>query len=528
MSMTLSFHPAADLFPLIEGTEFTELVADVTAHGVREPITLYDGKILDGRNRYRAAQAAGVECPTRVYDGDDPLAFVISENLRRRHLHESQRAMVAAKLVLLWRELPDNGVKSAAAIERWSREAELEEIRSSDLEYDAKQNLFAHLKGKWQRADKKRFLQNRRQVYVAGSGDKMKVGVSSWPIGRVDTLKVGHPNIALIDSWPGTFAAEKEVHRLLAKYALGGEWFVYSPETFQIVATFMQEGKFAQVHVSANEKAAKALNVSERSIKSAIAVAKDGITELASAVERGAVSVSAAADIARYATKEEQRQIIAACDERDVVAATVQIRARKSEIRHAARINRIANISAGSAPLQADRKYPIILADPPWDFHLWDPDYDGRAVAQHYPTMELVEIAKLPVSDMATNDAAIFLWTTNAHLQSAFEVMGAWGFEYITNIVWTKNAIGLGQWCRNQHEILLVGRRGDIPAPLPANRPSSVITAPRREHSRKPIEAYELIERMYPDLPKIELFARQARDGWSCWGNQAPMIAEAA
>ena len=66
--------------------------------------------------------------------------------------------------------------------------------------------------------------------------------------------------------------------------------------------------------------------------------------------------------------------------------------------------------------------------------------------------MGLEEIAKLPVSDMATNDAAIFLWATNAHLPGAFEIMGAWGFEYITNIVWIKNAIGLGQWCRNQHE----------------------------------------------------------------------------
>jgi hypothetical protein len=96
--MTLSFHPLADLFPLIDGAEFAELVADVKAHGVREPIWLLDGKILDGRNRYRAAEAAGVKCPTRPYEGADPLAFVVSANLMRRHLNESQRAMVAAKL----------------------------------------------------------------------------------------------------------------------------------------------------------------------------------------------------------------------------------------------------------------------------------------------------------------------------------------------------------------------------------------------------------------------------------------------
>ena len=94
----LAFHPLADIFPLFEGAEFDELVEDVRVHGVREKICFYEEKILEGRNRDRAAAAAGVPCPTRLYEGDDPLAFVISMNLKRRHLSESQRAMVAAKL----------------------------------------------------------------------------------------------------------------------------------------------------------------------------------------------------------------------------------------------------------------------------------------------------------------------------------------------------------------------------------------------------------------------------------------------
>jgi len=97
----LKAHPLADLFPLLEGAELDELVADVRRNDVREPIVLHHGLILDGRNRYRAALAAGVECPTRAYDGDDPLGLVISLNLKRRHLNESQRAMIAAKLASL-------------------------------------------------------------------------------------------------------------------------------------------------------------------------------------------------------------------------------------------------------------------------------------------------------------------------------------------------------------------------------------------------------------------------------------------
>jgi len=96
--MKYEFHPLANIFPLIDGQAYKDLLADILAHGVHEPVWLYEGKILDGRNRYRAATAMRVECPVREYTGDDATGFVLSLNLHRRHLSESQRAMVAAKL----------------------------------------------------------------------------------------------------------------------------------------------------------------------------------------------------------------------------------------------------------------------------------------------------------------------------------------------------------------------------------------------------------------------------------------------
>jgi len=86
----------------------------------------------------------------------------------------------------------------------------------------------------------------------------------------------------------------------------------------------------------------------------------------------------------------------------------------------------------------------------------------------------------------------------------------------------------MGYFVRQQHELLLIAKRGEPSMPPPNGRPSSIIESARGEHSEKPAEAYALIERMYPDLPKIELFARNARDGWACWGNEAPAVAESA
>src|SRR5215510_14763951 len=98
---TLAFHPLANIFPLLAGEEFDALVADIEASGLCEAVWLYEGQILDGRNRYRACQILGLDCATRDYPGNDPLGFVLSMNLQRRHLDASQRAMIAARLATM-------------------------------------------------------------------------------------------------------------------------------------------------------------------------------------------------------------------------------------------------------------------------------------------------------------------------------------------------------------------------------------------------------------------------------------------
>ena len=169
-----------------------------------------------------------------------------------------------------------------------------------------------------------------------------------------------------------------------------------------------------------------------------------------------------------------------------------------------------------SPPPVPTGKYSVIYADPPWEYE--HPISTSREIENQYPTMPIEEIKSVNIP--ADDNSIIFLWVTSPMLEKGLEVMNAWGFTYRTNMVWVKDKIGMGWYVRQQHELLLIGVRGDgIGMPLPENKPSSVVTAPRGEHSSKPFEMYNLIEKMYPNHTRIELFARNRRDGWDSWGN---------
>ncbi|TPK15082.1 hypothetical protein FJ490_02125 [Mesorhizobium sp. B2-5-11] len=168
--------------------------------------------------------------------------------------------------------------------------------------------------------------------------------------------------------------------------------------------------------------------------------------------------------------------------------------------------------------------FGVILADPPWRFEPYSRQTGmDRAADNHYPTMDVDAIAKLEVP--AAADCALFLWATSPMIREALFVMSAWGFEYKSQLIWLKDRIGTGYWARNKHEILLIGTRGDIPAPSPGTQPESVVAAAVGAHSEKPAAFHEIIERIYPNLPRLEMFARASRPGWNGWGAEAETIA---
>ena len=384
-------HPAAELFPMIEGKEFEQLVADIERQGLREPVVLYEGRILDGRNRHRACLLAGVEPEFVNYEGNDPAGFVISLNLRRRHLDESQRAMIAARL--------------------------------ANLKIGANQ----HAEG--------------------------------LPIGRGSEL----------------------------------------------------------------------LNVGERSVARAREVLDRGATELQRAVDKGTVSVFAAADIATV-PMERQREIVAR-GEREILEAAKQIRAEKVLAKRAGVLAGQAHLIARNATLPiGERRYGVIYADPPWPWETYSELGKELSPENHYPTMTHDAIAALPVATLAAEDCALFLWATMPQLPEALRVIEAWGFTYKTcAFVWLKQtrdggrfSTGMGYWTRSNAELCLLATRGS-PHRLNVDV-HQVVLAPRMEHSRKPDEVADRIERLVPG-PCLELFARRPRDGWAVWGNE---VAEAA
>lgn len=163
--------------------------------------------------------------------------------------------------------------------------------------------------------------------------------------------------------------------------------------------------------------------------------------------------------------------------------------------------------------------FDILLADPPWRYD--HRPIQRKGVDDHYPTMDDDEICQLEVESICADSAVLFLWATVPRLPASLRVMEAWGFAYKSAFVWVKPHIGFGYWVRGRHEHLLLGVKGKAKPPRTGLRQPSVIQAPRRDHSRKPDEVYSIIEKMFPDATKCELFARRTRCGWTAWGNEA-------
>lgn len=167
------------------------------------------------------------------------------------------------------------------------------------------------------------------------------------------------------------------------------------------------------------------------------------------------------------------------------------------------------------AAVRAGRKYGTIYADPPWRY---DNQSTRAATGNHYDGMSVEKICELPVRQLAADDAHLHLWTTNAFLFDCPRIFDAWGFEFRSTFIWVKPQMGIGNYWRNSHEILLTAVRGNARR-FNDHSMMSWLEKTRGAHSAKPEEIRSMIERASPG-PYLELFARRRADNWDAWGNQ--------
>lgn len=174
--------------------------------------------------------------------------------------------------------------------------------------------------------------------------------------------------------------------------------------------------------------------------------------------------------------------------------------------------------------------YQCIVIDPPWFYRLRSKDKTHRNRIPYQP-MRTEEILALPIPELCgSNGCILWLWFTNNHMVEAAQCLQTWGFELKTILTWekvtkdnTKTHLGVGHWLRNSTEHCALAVRGNVKAfaGRTLTNQSSILHSPRREHSRKPEQFFELVEKLCPDMTKLEMFARSSRVGWDCWGDEA-------
>ncbi len=218
----------------------------------------------------------------------------------------------------------------------------------------------------------------------------------------------------------------------------------------------------------------------------------------------------------------------------DAVSEVSQLRSLSTAVKQGY-LTRLAELeglldSEVSLPKKA---YECIVVDPPWYYGLRKNDKTHRNRIPYEP-MQLEEILKLPIPELAAHGGCVlWLWFTNNHILEAGKCIEHWGFEVKTVLTWEKVSkagathIGTGHWLRNATEHCILAVRGQVTSfsttKTLTNQPT-IIKSPRREHSRKPDEFYDLVDCLCPNMTKLEMFARQKRPGWDVWGDQTEMF----
>ena len=180
-------------------------------------------------------------------------------------------------------------------------------------------------------------------------------------------------------------------------------------------------------------------------------------------------------------------------------------------------------------------RYGLIKADFPWKFVNWSPKGEDRNPSKHYKVMTIQDLYDIPMGQLMAPNSILWFWTTGPFEHEAHKMFDHWGIKYVTSGYWgkvqkhdlTEPKMGNGCALRECGEPFMIGKVGD--PEFHDNGIRGLILAPRRESGRKPEQSYEFAGRMAPRrLPKLDMFSRQERDGWDCFGDETGKFGSAA
>jgi N6-adenosine-specific RNA methylase IME4 len=320
-------------------------------------------------------------------------------------------------------------------------------------------------------------------ITVRNGGDTLQLG--AFTLGKTGLIVAGQPTLS---EWEGCGRVLARIEGAVQFWI--GDWVNYGAHTYH--------EKYDEV--------VDALGFDRQTVKNYAYVAQN----IPSSRRRDDVLFSVHSEVAPLPL-DKQAEILARAAAEDLT-----VRAVRDIVRSTNHAGKVAAILKGDLCAGV---YDIVCADPPWTYD--NAGFDQSA-ANHYPTMSVDDLCTLPQRDptfpACADPCVCFLWATSPLLPSALVVLEQWGFDYKACMAWVKDrAPGLGWWLHTRHELLLIGSRGTV---TPLEKVDSVITAAVAEHSRKPGEAYAAIDRMFPGLRRVEVFARQPRPGWDVWGNE--------
>lgn len=269
--------------------------------------------------------------------------------------------------------------------------------------------------------------------------------------------------------------------------------------------------------------AAARMSISERLVTAANNIRQTGSKVLFDAIRDGKLTINSA-DAFKALPDPEINRILAS-GKRAVLEEAKRIRTEVKQVSRDVRLGMMTEIATRgqetAPPGSMPRGVAVLYVDVPWqEDRVWDAE-TGSDKGYPYPTMPLEEIKALCAGDAspAADDAVLFFWTTGNRWDIAIDVIRAWGFEYVSRITWDKVNPGTGRWVIDQSEDLLICKRGNPPCPFEGTQPRSVYAEKKADHSAKPAHFRAVIDRMFPGVPKLELFARgKPPRGWTFWG----------